>query len=149
MEQDRDFRSVKDIKDLVEALMKTLDALDIGKSSDADIDAYLDARDQDPFDSDWNAAYQELESRKRGLDKKTLRELESANEQLRERVFKRVLALAGDDAAGYISDDFGLMLDALAMDDMDASWIFGLYERYASAALPSGSIPARPRPVLK
>ena len=78
-----------------------------------------------------------------------LRKLERANGKLRERVFKRVLGQAGDDIAGYISDDFGLMFDALAMDDLEASWVFGLYECYASATLPSGSIHARPRPVLK
>lgn len=137
------------MEDIAARLVEVLDALDLKESADADIDAYLDARDEDPFDSDWLSAHQELESRKHGLDEPSLRKLERANGKLRERVFKRVLGQAGDDIAGYISDDFGLMFDALAMDDLEASWVFGLYERYASAALPSGSIHARPRPVLK
>ena len=135
------------MEDIAARLVEVLDALDLKESADADIDAYLDARDEDPFDSDWLSAHQELESRKRGLDEPSLRKLERANGKLRERVFKRVLGQAGDDIAGYISDDFGLMFDALAMDDLEASWVFGLYECYAT--LPSGSIHARPRPVLK
>ena len=138
---------VNDMEDIAARLVEVLDALDLKESADADIDAYLDARDEDPFDSDWLSAHQELESRKRG--RALLRKLERANGKLRERVFKRVLGQAGDDIAGYISDDFGLMFDALAMDDLEASWVFGLYECYASATLPSGSIHARPRPVLK
>ncbi|MBR8653485.1 hypothetical protein KDH83_09225 [Achromobacter sp. Marseille-Q0513] len=140
---------MNDMQDIAARLVEVLDALDLTASADADIDAYLDARDEDPFDSDWLAAHQEVESRKRGLDELSLRKLERANGKLRERVFKRVLGQAGDDIAGYISDDFGLMFDALAMDDLEASWVFGLYECYASAALPSGSIHAKPRPVLK
>ena len=88
-------------------------------------------RDEDPFDSDWLSAHQELESRKRGLDAPSC--AATCARKLRERVFKRVLGQAGDDIAGYISDDFGLMFDALAMDDLEASWVFGLYECYASA----------------
>ena len=100
------------MEDIAARLVEVLDALDLKESADADIDAYLDARDEDPFDSDWLSAHQELESRKRGLDEPSLRKLERANGKLRERVFKRVLGQAGDDIAGYISDDFGLMFDS-------------------------------------
>lgn len=56
------------MEDIAARLVEVLDALDLKESADADIDAYLDARDEDPFDSDWLSAHQELESRKRGLD---------------------------------------------------------------------------------
>ena len=79
------------MEDIAARLVEVLDALDLKESADADIDAYLDARDEDPFDSDWLSAHQELESRKRGLDEPSLRKLERANGKLRERVFKRVL----------------------------------------------------------
>ena len=121
-------RPVNDMEDIAARLVEVLDALDLKESADADIDAYLDARDEDPFDSDWLSAHQELESRKRGLDEASSCASWNAPTGLRERVFKRVLGQAGDDIAGYISDDFGLMFDALAMDDLEASWVFGLYE---------------------
>ena len=98
----------------------------------AAIDDMLDARDCDPFDSEWCRVNELVTQRKLAAD--------TAVYALRESAFKRAFAITESaDACGYISDDFGLLADASRADISDP-WLVALAASYASGSLPHGEL---------
>lgn len=92
----------------------------------------LDRRDQEEFDNAWTLSQRVLSS-KSYLNRAD--ELEVAN--LRESVFKSVFRLTSNaDAAGYVSDDFGLIGEA-ASKGCFSEWIEWLLKVYKSGKFPS------------
>lgn len=92
----------------------------------------LGQRDQAEFDNAWTESQRALSS-KPYLNHAD--EIEITN--LRESVFKAVFRLTSNaEAAGYVSDDFGLIVEAVAKD-CNNEWIEGLLKVYRSGGFPS------------
>ncbi len=91
----------------------------------------LGQRDQTEFDNAWTESLRALSS-KPYLNRAD--EIEITN--LRESVFKSVFRLTSDaEAAGYVSDDFGLIGEAVAKDCHN-EWIEWLLKVYRSGRFP-------------
>ena len=78
--------------------------------STLDIDELLDNRDAEVFDAEWIRVYNVVESLKNA---ENYSEVEKKNNsEVREQVFRIIYELTSDgDLAGYVSDDFGLIVD--------------------------------------
>ena len=103
------------------------------------IDEQLDARDADPFDAEWTRLRDAINSR----------HLEPAPivDALREAAFMRAYAITHhSELCGYVSDDFGLLADALRAELPD-SWASSLFSAYCRGALPHGELPRTSKPL--
>lgn len=101
-------------------------------SSVNDWDEALDSRDDNHFDSAWSSAFEDL---------KNIDYLSAGDEKtvtdLREYVFKKIYSLTGNsDAAGYISDDVGLIADSISKS-VDIDWVESLLNIYCAGKFPS------------
>ncbi len=98
------------------------------------IDDLLDERDEDVFSLKWMNEYDAIESLK---TKHTHQDLSFS---LRERIFKEVYNQCGNsELAGYVSDDFGLLIDAVAVHHK-STWLNALLNSYALGMIPKGDI---------
>ncbi|MBV8040784.1 hypothetical protein QVO10_11890 [Bacteroides gallinaceum] len=104
----------------------------LGSLSDETIDDILDERDDDFFSEQWMQAYNEVEKQKKqqGIPA-------TYSEEIRKNAFNTVLKITNsDDLAAYISDDFGLIVDADKVD-INNSWINALWQSYKNGKIPS------------
>jgi hypothetical protein len=99
-----------------------------------DWDSLLDQRDEEGFDASWVAQNEHLAALSYGASAD-----ESDITKLREYAFKTALRLTSNaEAAGYVSDDIGLLAEAFSKKIMTA-WLGELLSSYIS-----GSFPHRP-----
>ncbi len=115
-----------------EIFLSDLDSVD-----SASIDDLLDARDSEPFEAQWVRVHATLENlqTQTPLSKNETRE-ETA---FRKDVFQAAYAITGGEAAGYISDDFGLFWSALRNDFQD-DWLNALWLVYKAGEFPHGEL---------
>ncbi len=107
-----------------------------------DIDDLLDLREHEPFDSSWVAADKALdEYRSRvSLDAESL----SLIDQIREHAYKRVYTLIQNpDAAAFVSDDFGMIATAVALD-FRHDFIVSLWSDYQAGFFSRGRLIPKP-----
>jgi hypothetical protein len=98
----------------------------------ADVDALLDARDRNPFEANWVRFHEAVQS----LDFPDSPLVDA----LRESAFKRAFALTQHpDLCGYVSDDLGLLADALRGGVTDP-WATALFAAYAAGDFPHGKL---------
>jgi hypothetical protein len=136
-----------DSKKYIKFLTSLVERFKFEELTNETIDAYLDLRDQQPFDSDWSAMEDNLEKLKDQQNDKLLDKLESLNEKIREKIFMKIIKSSGSsELAAYLSDDIGMILDALILIDSGDSWAFGLLDSYMKQELPKGLIPITSRP---
>ncbi len=122
-----------DKKELITNLYTAFEKALSDKSNFADIDFLLDERDKDIFAKQWTAEYSEIEKIKSQKNEKLI-------DKFREKIFKTVFKEAGnDDLAAYVSDDFGLLADALN-SDYRSQWIEALESAYTNGRIPKGNI---------
>lgn len=97
----------------------------------------LDRRDSAPFDTEWCRVYEEIEA----LKKARSCEDENKGEQskIREKVFMLIEERTESELAGYVSDDFGLIYDSLALDYKD-EWLNKLIAVYKDKKIPAGDL---------
>jgi hypothetical protein len=115
---------------------RAISQLEIALKDVPDVSKYLDERDKSPFDSNWSEAFEKNEKAKEALSPKEKKSLEKRSSDVRETVFKLVDKAAGSsDLAGYISDDFGLIADELALGSEDP-WVKKMAEDYLAGKLP-------------
>jgi hypothetical protein len=101
-----------------------------------DIDVILDERDMDIFDSEWMRVYNVIKL------KKTLitTEIDELIEKIREISYKIVYdKTKSSDLAGYISDDFGIIAEALILDVND-EWLNAMAFEYTKNRIPRNSL---------
>jgi hypothetical protein len=125
----------------MEALARLIDVIKSGRLVDAlpiddgDVDRWLELRDDATFSRQWMSVDRDLETRK-----KQVKYDEEPVTKLRELVFEQVFARwRPSDLAAYISDDFGLVGDALLLN-VDNSWLNGLFAMYSAGVLPHGNV---------
>ena len=120
------------------AQVRALDLLGKVDFSDADVaDDLIDARESDPFDSEWMRVYSAIQ------DIEVEAELQTKNvviDELREWAFKRAHGVSGNaEIAGYVSDDFELLARALQADWSD-QWLGALWQEYRAGRFPCGDL---------
>lgn len=119
----------------MEKLIRKLDKIDFENLT---IDEILDNRDNNPFDCEWVRVYNEIEELKK--EKEYITEQEKYNSDMREKVFKKIYKLSSDsDLSGYISDDFGMIMDSCILNYSD-TWLSKLISCYENSIVPSGSL---------
>ena len=134
-------------KKYINFLTTIMDHFKFDELSNETIESYLDLRDQQPFDSDWSAMQDNLEKLKDKQNDKLLDRMELINEKTREKIFMKIIKSSGSsELAAYLSDDIGMILDALILIDSGESWAFGLLDAYIKQELPKGLIPTKLRP---
>jgi len=96
-----------------------------------DWNALLAQRDDERFDTEWCSSYQALLN----IPYRSLEDEEAAA-RFREHVFKKVFALTGSsEVSGYISDDFGLIMDAVLKVSNNA-WASLIFSNYIEGVFP-------------
>lgn len=103
----------------------------------ASIDDLLDTRDSAPFEAQRVRVYAALENlqTQNPLSKNEARE-ETA---FRKDAFQAAYPIVGGEAAGSISDDFGLFWSALRNDFQD-DWLNALWLAYKAGEFPHGEL---------
>ena len=99
-----------------------------------DIDLILDSRDEECFDDEWIRNYNSIKS----IETKIVinSENEATIETICEISYKITYeATKSSDLAGYISDDFGLIAEALLIDYKD-DWLNALASEYVRERVP-------------
>ena len=110
-----------DVEDILEKFAKLFYGLNI--------DEYLDKRDSPPFDKEWVDADNSMKAIKI--------EALSSVERIRERVYNSVYKITNsDELAGYISDDFELILINELQEEKN-SWIEEKLNVYGQGCLPN------------
>lgn len=122
-----------DKKELITNLYTVFEKALSDKANFADIDFLLDERDKDIFARQWTAEYSNIEKIKSRNNEKLI-------DKYREKIFKTVFKQTdNDDLAAYVSDDFGLLADALN-SDYRSRWIEALQFYYINGKIPKGNI---------
>jgi hypothetical protein len=103
-----------------------------------EIEAALDQRDDPHFAETWMNAFRQIEAKKGSKQ-----DAEPRIGQLREMAYLQSYERwQSPDLAAYISDDFGLIGDALATNYHNA-WVNGLLHAYLSLRFPHGNVEDR------
>lgn len=95
------------------------------------LDEILDIRDENLFSSKWMLIYDELKSisDKNNVDK-------SYSDEMRELAFKKVFNQTNNsDLSSYISDDIGMVIDALTINYQNP-WLNSLWLEYKNGNIP-------------
>lgn len=102
-------------------------------SADIDWDEQLDRRDTGEFDENWTSNHEIVQNAEAPMFP------DSEMDKLREFAFKKVFAITQNpDLAGYVSDDFGLIGEAVQRNAM-TPWIRGLIHDYMEGTFPTSS----------
>ncbi|MCQ2992423.1 hypothetical protein NLO72_24820 [Pseudomonas tremae] len=120
---------IENLKDFSAKVRKS-DFFDFLRNVD-DWDSLLDRRDEDDFDASWVKNNEHVASAGYGAPTD-----ESEITELREYVFKTVLRITNNsEAAGYISDDIGLLAEAFSKRRI-TTWLNDLLSSYLSGSFP-------------
>ncbi|KPY97411.1 hypothetical protein ALO43_200195 [Pseudomonas tremae] len=120
---------IENLKDFSAKVRKS-DFFDFLQNVD-DWDSLLDRRDEDDFDASWVKNNEHVASAGYGAPTD-----ESEITELREYVFKTVLRITNNsEAAGYISDDIGLLAEAFSKRRI-TTWLNDLLSSYLSGSFP-------------
>lgn len=99
-----------------------------------DIDELLDSRDDSNFDDEWVRVNEEIKNS--SIETNII---DTIN-KVREKVFMKIYDFTEDsDVAAEVSDDFGLICRAYAINFED-KWLSGLVEAYLEKRIPGGII---------
>lgn len=99
-----------------------------------DIDELLDLRDAKEFDEKWMEVYKHMECLRDEIKDRKL-----INDIRKEAFFKANILSNSSELAGYVSDDFELISEALEIGYND-EWLNGLFNCYLSRTFPCGEM---------
>lgn len=117
--------------------LMSLIALDEDQIGDA-----LTLRDDPSFASSWMSSFDKVEAVK--ADNGILKDADHRVTKLREAAYLQAFdRWKSPDLAAYISDDFGLVGDAIVMAYSDP-WLNALFHAYLVGEFPHGTLVARP-----
>lgn len=101
-----------------------------------DIESILNYRDEADFDEEWIRNYNAINEKKGLIDLKS----KELIQEIREVSFKAVYdAAQSGELAEYVSDDFGLMAEALVVNYND-QWLNALGKTYVEGKIPYGNL---------
>lgn len=124
----------------MDSVNEVLSALDEGRiierisfPPEQDVASILDERDSDEFSSRWMDSFNSIEQQKGALDSPLVQCVTAIRESAYLRAYTR---WKSSDLAAYISDDFGLIGDAIASGIHDP-WVDRLLQSYMNGMIPS------------
>ena len=123
--------------ELMEKLLKALEAVDFTAFTEEYIDDILDNRDNDPFDSEWCRVCGEIEALK--TEENYKKENEAEFLEISRKVFKILESNNCGELSSYVSDDFGMIYDSLILGYKD-EWLDKLINAYENKKIPTGEI---------
>lgn len=123
--------------DLVTELLDCLEKIKFSRLDEDTVNALLDERDRDPFDTEWIRVYHEVEALKNEQSYKEKDREEQ--EQICERAFMIIEDHVPGELSEYVSDDFGLIYDSLVLGYQD-EWLDKLIAGYKSKRILAGKI---------
>ncbi|MBW9158484.1 hypothetical protein [Clostridium tagluense] len=101
-----------------------------------DLDSIMDSREESNFDKQWIRNYNKI-NEKRYLINFKIKEL---IDSIREIAYKITYAFTeSSDLAAYVSDDFGLIAEALVLNHND-EWLNTLGKKYLENKIPNGTL---------
>jgi hypothetical protein len=101
-----------------------------------DLDIVLDQRECEIFGDEWMRVFDDLKLSKDDITKET----EEMIDSIREASFKKMYRISqSPDLAGYVSDDFGLIAEALCLNYQD-EWINSLANEYMNNRIPCAGL---------
>ncbi|MDE6780487.1 MAG: hypothetical protein K2J40_03390 [Ruminococcus sp.] len=119
----------------IEMLLDCLRNIDYSQFDEDSINELLDCRDCEPFDSEWCRVDSEI-SRIKNQYNYTF---QNQNDQIRKEAFFIVADRIGTELADYVSDDFGLIFDSIAVGYKD-KWLSELKNTYRKGRIPCGKL---------
>lgn len=117
----------------IEILLDCLRNIDYSQFDDDSITELLDLRDCEPFDSEWCRVDSEITRMKYNYT------FQNQQDQIRKEAFFIVENNVGSELADYISDDFGLIFDSMAVGYKD-EWLSKLINMYRNGKIPCGNL---------
>ena len=104
---------------------------------DAAIDAYLDARDMDPFDQNWSSAHDALSNALTSLSWQERDAIESLQAHAGEQSYMAVIRQTGSaELAAYASDDVRLVIAYVALGKV-GTFVSSMREAYERGEFPA------------
>lgn len=119
----------------IEMLLNCLRNIDYSQFDEDSINQLLDCRDSEPFDSEWCRVDNEI-SRIKNQYNYTF---QNQNDRIRKEAFFIVADKTGTELADYVSDDFGLIFDSIAVGYED-KWLSELKNTYRKGRIPCGKL---------
>lgn len=123
-------------------LQKIKELLSVGRLLSKDsfnvdnLDKILDGREIEIFENEWLRVYYFLKTKEDSI----VQEVKELINSIREESFKITYnATKSSDLAGYVSDDFGLIVEALFFDYQD-EWINALANEYVNNRIPCNEL---------
>lgn len=120
---------------MINALLESLRSIEISSYTEDDINAILDDRDADPFDSEWCRVDREIAALK------TEENYTGSNEKEHDAICKEAFFIMenkiSSELSDYVSDDFGLIYDSIAVGYQDP-WLSRLIASYQNGTIPTG-----------
>jgi len=105
---------------------------------DLDVFAALDSRDRSDFDAQWVRVASDVKSLANEFP--VAQDDAELVDRIRERAFLTVYShTCNPDLCGYVSDDFGLIAEAIVLSYQD-TWLNGLWLAYKKGVFPHGEI---------
>ncbi|MBU3107973.1 hypothetical protein [Clostridium gasigenes] len=135
---DLDLRATNSMLDLEK--LKNLMLLESLLSKDTfivdDLDSILEEREESIFDEQWIRNYNEINEKRDLIDFKSKELIDS----IREIAYKITYAFTeSSDLAAYVSDDFGIIAEALVLNHND-EWLNTLGKKYLENKIPNGTL---------
>lgn len=120
--------------EIVEKLENISKAILANEDNFSQVDDLLDDRDNDVFSTQWMVEFDNVEKLK--VSSESL----GVDDALLERIFKDVFSKSSSsDLASYVSDDFGLLIDAVIVG-YESKWLNALWDSYVAGIIPRGEI---------
>lgn len=119
----------------IEILLDCLRNIDYSQFDDDSITELLNLRDCEPFDSEWCRVDSEITRMKNQYNYT----FQNQQDQIRKEAFFIVENNVGSELADYVSDDFGLIFDSMAVGYKD-KWLSKLINMYRKGKIPYGNL---------
>ena len=132
----RNFKEEKNM-DLMNELLNCLNSIDYDIFDEDYPDELLDTRDSAPFDTEWCRVDEEIEALKNTQCYTDKNEEEQG--KIREKAFMIIEENIDGELSEYVSDDFGLIYDSLALNYKD-EWLNKLITAYKNKKIPAGEL---------
>ncbi|GGX35355.1 hypothetical protein [Aquimarina muelleri] len=120
----------KILNDFIDSKLRSI----LDSYSEDSFDDILDERDEEYFSDVWMSIYTEVEAltKEKGVN--------PFSESIREKAFKLIInETDNSDLAAYISDDLGLLSDAVDVG-YNNGWLISLWNEYQKNKIPSGKL---------
>lgn len=119
----------------IEILLDCIRNIDYSQFDEDTINEILDSRDCESFDSEWCRVNSEISKMKNQYNYT----FQNQQNNVRKEAFFIIENNVGSELADYVSDDFGLIFDGMAVGYKD-KWFSKLTDAYRNGKIPCGNL---------